>query len=175
MTIESISDISAARDFALAAPAILRLMEKDPRIVLRIVGFLDVGPDLNRFRDRIEVFPLQDFLNLQRLIAEVEINIAPLQDNTFTNCKSELKYFEAAICGTLTVASPTFTFAASIEHGHTGLLAQGFDWSSKLEEAVSIVDSRAAYTAMACAAHDAVVERYGWDKHVQTIIDAVFS
>ena len=76
-----------------------------------------------RYRDRIEFYPLQDFMNFQRLIAEVEINIAPLQDNTFTNCKSELKFFEAAICGTLTLATPTFSFRNSIVHGTTGFFS----------------------------------------------------
>ena len=64
-----------------------------------------------RVPERIEVCPLQDFVNLQRLIGEVEINIVPLQDNAFTNCKSELKYFEAAIVETVTVATPTYTFS----------------------------------------------------------------
>jgi len=36
----------------------------------------------------------------------VEIVIAPLQENVFTNCKSELKYFEAAIVGTIPSYSP---------------------------------------------------------------------
>ena len=84
------------------------------RVVLRVVGCLEPGQELTKYRDRIEMFPLQDFLNLQRYVAQVEINIAPLQDNVFTNCKSELKFFEAAICGTLTLASPTFCFRNAI-------------------------------------------------------------
>ena len=86
---------SHARDFAIAAPAIARLMRADPRVVLRVVGFFDPHPQLAALRDRIEVAPLQDFINLQRSIAEVEINIAPLQDNVFTNCKSDRRFFEA--------------------------------------------------------------------------------
>jgi hypothetical protein len=61
--------------------------------------------ELATLKDRIEVVPLQDFINLQRSIVEVEIHIAPLQDNVFTNCKSDLKFFDAAICGILTLAS----------------------------------------------------------------------
>ena len=121
-----------ARDFAIVAPAICRLLARDPRIVLRVVGFFNPGQEFRRYRDRIEFYPLQDFLNLQRLIAEVEINIAPLQDNTFTNCKSELKFFEAAICGTLTLATPTFSFRNSIAHGKTGFLVPSHAWDLAL-------------------------------------------
>ncbi|MFC3125246.1 glycosyltransferase [Pseudoroseomonas globiformis] len=165
---------SHARDFAVAAPAILRLMERDPRIILRIVGFLDPSQELMRFRDRIEFHPLQDFMNLQRLIAEVEINIAPLQDNTFTNCKSELKFFEAAICGTLTLATPTFTFRNSIRHGETGYLVPAYGWDAALQEAVALVEDTDRYAAIAEAASTQVRADYGWDRQAQTIVEAVF-
>jgi glycosyltransferase involved in cell wall biosynthesis len=166
---------SHARDFAVAAPAIFRLLENDPRIVLRVVGFLDINREWQRYRDRIEVYPLQDFMNLQRLIAEVEINIAPLQSNTFTNCKSEIKYFEAAVCGTMTLATPTFAFKNSIEHGRTGFLVKPYEWDSALQEAVAIVEAPARYSAMADAASEHALSAYGWNRPVDTIIRAVFN
>jgi glycosyltransferase involved in cell wall biosynthesis len=166
---------SHARDFAVAAPAIYRLLENDPRIVLRVVGFLDVSGELQRYRDRIEIHPLQDFMNLQRLIAEVEINIAPLQSNTFTNCKSEIKYFEAAVCGTITLATPTFTFKNSIEHGRTGFLVKPFEWDSALQEAIAIVETPERYSAIADAASEHALSAYGWDRPADDIIRAVFN
>jgi glycosyltransferase involved in cell wall biosynthesis len=163
-----------ARDFAVAAPAICRLLASDPRVVLRIVGFFDPDQELMRYCDRIEFHPLQDFLNLQRLIAEVEINIAPLQENTFTNCKSELKFFEAAICGTLTLATPTFAFRNSIAHEQTGLLVSSCGWDWALQEAVAIVEDKPRYDAIAEAASEYVQSIYGWDRHADTISRAVF-
>jgi glycosyltransferase involved in cell wall biosynthesis len=142
--------------------------------MLRIVGFMDHNEDLVRYRDRIEFHPLQDFLNLQRLIAEVEINISPLQENTFTNCKSDLKFFEAAICGTLTLASPTFAFRNSIAHGQTGFLVSGHCWDQALRDAVAIVEDRPRHTAIADAASEYVLSAYGWDGHADTILRAVF-
>ncbi len=70
------------RDFALIAGVIARIMDDDPRLRLRIVGFLDLGPELARHTTRIEFLPLQDYLNLQRLIGEVEVNLVPLQVRT---------------------------------------------------------------------------------------------
>ena len=165
---------SHARDFAIVAPAIGRLLARDPQIVLRIAGFLDPDQELMRYRDRIEFYPLQDFMNLQRLIAEVELNIAPLQDNTFTNCKSELKFFEAAICGTLTLATPTFSFRNSIVHGETGFLVPSHAWDLALQEAVAVVEDRSRYSAIAETAFEYVQETYGWDRQARTIARAVF-
>lgn len=104
-----------ARDFAIVAPTLAGLLAADPRVVLRLVGMLDPHPALAGLQERIEVHPFTDFLSLQRLVGSTEISLAPLQDNIFTNSKSELKFFEAAVVGTLTIASPTFTFAQAIE------------------------------------------------------------
>jgi glycosyltransferase involved in cell wall biosynthesis len=163
-----------ARDFAIVTPAICRLLARDPRVVLRVVGFFDFGHELRRYRDRIEVYPLQGFLNLQQLIAEVEINIAPLQENAFTNCKSELKFFEAAICGTLTLATPTFSFRNSIVHGKTGFLVPSHAWDLALEDALATVEEKPHYEAIATAAFDHVQAAYGWNVHANTITRAVF-
>jgi glycosyltransferase involved in cell wall biosynthesis len=165
---------SHARDFAIVAPAIGRLLARDPRIVLRVTGFLELDQQLLRYRDQIEFCPLQDFLNLQRLIAEVEINIAPLQENAFTNCKSELKFFEAAICGTLTLATPTFTFRNSIVTGKTGFLVPSYSWDAALQEAIAVVEDKPRYETMAAAAFGYVQKTYGWDAHADAIVSAVF-
>ena len=158
----------------MAQGALARLLDRDPRLVVRVVGFLEPGDELLRHRDRMEVHPLQDFLNLQRLTAEVEVNIVPLQDNLFTNCKSELKYFEAAICGTLTVASPTFVFRNAITDGHTGFLACAHEWEAKLQAAIAAVEEPDAYAAIAERAFIHAKSVYGWNRQARAIVAAVF-
>ncbi len=163
-----------AKDFRVVAPALTRLMQRDSRIVLRVVGFLDLKGEMAELAQRVEFIPLQDFMNLQRLIAEVEINIAPLQNNVFTNCKSELKFFEAAVCGTVTVATPTFTFRNSIRDGQTGFLAAEHEWDEVLEKAVALVDDMNAYAAFAGRAASYVNEVYGWNRQTSLIERAAF-
>ncbi|MDQ2844754.1 MAG: glycosyltransferase [Acidobacteriota bacterium] len=162
------------RDFEVIAPALAKLLDEDSRLVLRVVGFLDRKEPLLRHQDRIEVFPFQDFLNLQRLIGEVEINVAPLQDNVFTNCKSELKYFEAAIVGTATVASPTFTFQKAISEGENGFLANGHEWGRAISLAIETVDDPADYSAMAECSYLHAREKYSWHAFGPLIASAVF-
>ena len=160
------------RDFALVAASIARLMDEDRRIVLRVAGFLDPGPELARHGTRVERMPLQDHLNLQRLIGEVEVNLVPLQDNVFTNCKSELKWFEAAVVGALTVATPTRPYREAIAHGETGWLAASQHWDEVVREVVADVDAR---RGVATRARDVVRERYGWDGQADAIAAALFA
>jgi glycosyltransferase involved in cell wall biosynthesis len=162
------------RDFAIAAPALARIMDDDPRVVLRIAGFLNLDERLSRHRDRIEFHPLQDFLNLQRLVAEVEVNIAPLQHNLFTNCKSELKYFEAAITGSITVASPTFTFRRAISDGENSFLAASYEWDTKLQAAIDLARRPERYAEMAIRGFQHARESYHWNRQAALIENAIF-
>ncbi|HEY0182689.1 MAG TPA: glycosyltransferase [Rhodopila sp.] len=161
------------RDFALVSPAIAHLMDDDPSLWLRVVGFLEPGSDLARHRSRIESLPLQDFMNLQREIGAVEVSVVPLQDNPFTNCKSELKWFEAAITGTLTIASPTHSYRGIIRSGANGWLAESQAWERVLREVLCRVQEHRADIAPRARAE--ARERYGWDRQAATVEAALFS
>ncbi len=161
-------------DFQIASSALAKLLDTDPRIVIRVVGFLATKGPMSRHADRIQIHPLQDFLNLQRLIGEVEVNIAPVQNNIFSNCKSELKFFEAASVGTLTIASPTFAFRNSIRDGENGLLASAHEWQAKLEVALDKLAQPEKYAEIVDFAHTQAVERFGWDCFATRIAEAVF-
>jgi glycosyltransferase involved in cell wall biosynthesis len=134
------------KDFAIAADGLARVLARDDRLMLRLVGFLQPKGPLLRYDSRIERYELQDFMNLQRLIGSTEFNLVPLQDNPFTNCKSELKYFEAAITGTITLASPTHVFREAIKDGENGYLVNNTDWEQRIAEAV---ESRDCYDEIA--------------------------
>jgi glycosyltransferase involved in cell wall biosynthesis len=159
------------KDFEMIEPAVARLLGEDSRVRLRVVGFLPPSELLVRFSTRVEVIPLLDFVNLQLAIADVDINLVPLQDNVFTNSKSDLKYFEAAAVGTVSVASPVFTLQRSIEHGVNGFLSHAQDWHDVLRKTVgendlpriaerARVDATRRYSpaAQAVALRDALLE-----------------
>ncbi|WP_295607119.1 glycosyltransferase family 1 protein [uncultured Lamprocystis sp.] len=144
-------------DFAIIEGALLDLMNSDPRIVLRVVGAVALGNRFAAFRDRIEVFPFQNILNLQRLIGEVEINVVPLQDNVFTNCKSELKVFEASAVGTISIASPTFALRHAIQDRETGFMAPAHLWREILALGINQL---ASYPEMAMSTANAALRYY---------------
>jgi len=96
----------------------------------------------------------------------------PLQTNIFTNSKSELKYFEAAIVETQTMATPTYTFREAITDGVNGYLVDAYDWEDRLEQAVSgsLDLSGVADRGLAHA-----LERYAPACHIEAIRDAVLA
>jgi glycosyltransferase involved in cell wall biosynthesis len=116
------------RDYQIAEDGLRAVLDEFPGSRLRIAGYLDVPDSLQPYSQRIDRLPFMDFLGLQRAIAEVTINISPVQHNVFAHSKSELKYFEAAAVGTPTVASPAPTFQAVIDHGSNGFLADAAEW-----------------------------------------------
>ena len=151
------------KDFALAETALARILDRFAEVRVRMVGYLEPAGPLLAYQDRIDREPFHDYVNLQRLIGSTEINIAPLQDNVFTNCKSELKYFEAAITGTATIASPTFTFAAAIVPNDNGRLAAAHQWEERIAETVEELILRPGdYAAMAERAAAHAERHYGW-------------
>ena len=157
------------KDFQLAAPSLARLMDQDPRLTLRLGGYLD-APELEDYGSRIERFPMMDFLNLQIMQAATEINLVPLQNNRFTNCKSDLKYFEAGIVGTISVASPTFAYANSIKDGINGYLADNDSWDGKIAKAIEKVSN--GYEEMAESAFQDCQSRYSKEAQQQNILAA---
>jgi glycosyltransferase involved in cell wall biosynthesis len=163
------------KDFQIIAKPLQRLLAEDGRLRVRAVGFLDLKGALFEYQDRIERYPLCDFLNLQRLIGSTEINLVPLQDNTFTQCKSELKYFEAGIVGTVTIASPVYTLSSAIQDGINGRLANEQEWEAKMRLALDDLEgSGIRYAEMAERAAQHSVARYRWENQLPAIRGALF-
>jgi len=163
-----------AKDFAVIAPVLHRLLRDDSSVRLRVVGRLDVLGDLAGLPvDQIEVVGFMDYVPLQRAIADVEVNLAPLQQHAFTACKSELKYFEAAAVGSWTVASPSPAFAGSIANGKTGRLAKAHEWDEALREAVELARDADSFAQRAEEAAADVHDRYAWDAQSNVISGAL--
>jgi glycosyltransferase involved in cell wall biosynthesis len=157
-------------DYAIIEGALESVLESDPRTRLMVVGYIEAGPSLARFGGRVFRQPFHDYVNLQRLISKVEFNLMPLQSNIFTDCKSELKYFEAAAVGTLSIASPSQNYRAVIQHGENGYLARAHQWATVMRCAISNIGS---YPEMVGLAHTDVMVRYAWFNQREKILHAV--
>jgi glycosyltransferase involved in cell wall biosynthesis len=126
---------SHINDFRTVYKELLQLLEEFNDIQLSVVGFMEFPPELQHLikAGKITFTPLVDFLELQRLTAQVDVNIVPLVLNTFTNCKSELKFFEAAIVRTVTFAAPNFSYRNCITDGVNGFLCKQGEWYRKIK------------------------------------------
>jgi glycosyltransferase involved in cell wall biosynthesis len=157
-------------DYAIVVPAIEALLATDPRIELMVVGYIEAGPTLSKFGDRVKRQPFHDYVNLQRLISTVEFNLMPLQSNDFTNCKSELKYFEAAVVGAISIASPSYAYAGAIRDGENGYLAQAQEWLSVIEGAIKDCSD---WTELIETARQDARSKYCWFNQRETILAAL--
>jgi glycosyltransferase involved in cell wall biosynthesis len=156
------------RDFAVAAPAVARLLRATPQA--RLVLFhgkdgtplLDPAafPELAAHADQIEWRAAVPLTDLPDELARFDINLAPLETgNPFCEAKSELKYFEAALVDVPTIASPTAPLAAAIVDGVTGLLAvDAAGWEAALRR---LAEDAALRRRLAEAAYRDVLLRFG--------------
>jgi glycosyltransferase involved in cell wall biosynthesis/2-polyprenyl-3-methyl-5-hydroxy-6-metoxy-1,4-benzoquinol methylase len=122
-------------DFAQCVPALARILEAYPNVRLMIVGHLDVPERLRSTVDRLEISPFMPWQELPALMRRADINLAPLElNNAFTECKSELKYFEAGLLELPTVASDLPAYRVAITHGENGFLCRSEqEWFETLE------------------------------------------
>jgi glycosyltransferase involved in cell wall biosynthesis len=157
-------------DYAIIEDALANIMEQNSRVELVVVGYIEPTDRLRALQHRIVKVPFQDYVNLQRVIGDVDLNLMPLQVNAFTDCKSELKFFDAAAVGTISVASPTHTYSSAIVHGSTGYLAQSHAWTSVIRCAISANERR---KSIAEAARKVVLDRFVWSRQTDTILSAL--
>ena len=162
------------RDFAVVAPALPAILRRFPnsRLVLfrapdgtGLVTF-DEFPGLAPFGSQVEWRDMVDLAGLPAEIARFDVNLAPLEaGNLFCEAKSELKYFEAALAGACTVASPTGPYARAMQHDRTGMLARSpAEWEAAI---ATLLASPQRRREMARHALLDVLWRYGPDRGAQ--------
>lgn len=155
-------------DFALAAPALRQLLREHPQVHLQVMGYLNLDASWREFDSRVRAIPPVAWRELPPLLADLDINLAPLaQDNPFSQSKSEIKWMEAAFVGVPTLASATDAFRYAIRDGQNGILIHtDADWLPTLERmldaklranmgASALADVQANYRAVG-RARDAV-------------------
>lgn len=141
------------RDFAVAAPALARLMRDRADVRLRLVGTVRVPAELRPLRDRISRLPTMSYGGYLREQARADISIAPLEAVEFNRYKSQVKYLEAGLLGRAFVASPT-VYSDYVRAGETGLIATSpDDWYEHLR---ALADDETLRTRLGTAAREHV-------------------
>jgi glycosyltransferase involved in cell wall biosynthesis len=136
--------VSHNRDFATIIPALEIILNRYSNVKLYLVGYLDAGDKFyQKFKKQIVQLPFVPRRKHYQNIAEVDINLAPLEMTDFCQSKSELKFFEAGIIGIPTVAIKNQTFSEAITSGKNGLLSESInDWVNNLEKLIDDKDLR---------------------------------
>ena len=145
-------------DFEMIKPALIRIMDEFPQVELVVMGYLDLPNDLRRFNERIIRKPFEEWIDLPKVIANLDINLAPIEKTVFNEAKSENKWTEASLCKVVTVASDFGAFQEVIEDGKTGLLCKNNDdWYNKIK---SLIVDDELRLKIAERAHNKVLKEY---------------
>ena len=124
-------------DFLLVLPALSEVMRENPNVELHICGELELPKELKGLKAQIVTHPFVDWKKLPQLIAEIDINIAPLEESVFNEAKSENKWVEAALVKVPTIASNVGAFARMIQNDNTGILCTTEkEWKEQLKRLV---------------------------------------
>ena len=121
-------------DWASIEPAIAEVLSARPDVELWLGGLVVPTAILDPFADRIVRLPLVPWYELPGYLRDVDISLAPLTGGSiFNEAKSAIKWLEAALVETPTVASPTQPFREAIRNGETGFLAETVDeWKAHI-------------------------------------------
>ena len=120
-------------------------MQRHPEVELWLGGLLEPSRTLDAFGDRVRRMPFRPWYELPAVLRDTDICLAPLAlDNRFNEAKSAIKWLEAALVATPTIASPTEPFREAIDPGRTGFLA---GTEQEWEEAVELLIGSAAERA----------------------------
>lgn len=135
-----------ALDFQnLVVPALFGLMEENKNVYVRACGFVDVERLAENFPTRVEHIDLvADRQAYYGLFRDVDINISVLSPGIFNDCKSEIKWLEAAAFGIPTIVSDVGVYREVCEDGRDLILAQNSSesWSAGLRRLVQNGDLR---------------------------------
>jgi len=138
-------------DWEFVEPAVAELLETRPDIELWLVGLVQPSEMLARFGERVRRRPLLEWTELPELLRDLDVNLAPMKPATlFNEAKSPVKWLEAALTATPTVASPTQPFREVVRHGKNGMLAGDLpEWVDGVGELLDDAHLRARLGARA--------------------------
>lgn len=154
-------------DFSLLNSPLKKFLENNPLWKLRVMGHVDLPNGFEK--NNVERIPFVDSEKYLEHVAQTRINLVPLIDNEFTNCKSELKYFESALFKRPSIVSNIESYTNIIKNGETGFLVSN---ESEWENALEILKDQNTCDNMGNAAYQHIMKSYTPQSVVPQIEDA---
>lgn len=162
-------------DLQIIEDALLAIAEKfGKRVTFRFMGCVT---------DRLRALPTSEYIEpspnygtyaLKLRHAGLDIALAPLVDNRFNRCKSNIKWLEYSACGFAGIYSDLPPYNACISNGISGLLVENTteQWVAALEQLITDTELR---HSIAGNARSDVLAHYTLDAGAQQYLDCYHS
>jgi len=145
-------------DFMEVADALIKTLKKYPNVRFYIHGILNLPSSFEAVDSQVVKIPFIEIGEYYDQLSSYDINIAPLEKTIFNDAKSNIKYLEASIFKTPTIASKVAEFQKIIDNGKNGFLAQNKEeWYKALEELINDSELR---VKMGENAYESVMKEY---------------
>jgi glycosyltransferase involved in cell wall biosynthesis len=156
----------------IVGPALLRLLSRRDDVRLVIVGHLRLRVEFDAFAARITCIDfVTDLDTYWSLLAAADINVAVLTESRTTDCKSEIKWLEAAVLQVPSIVSATATYRDVLEDGVDALLVE--ESSQAWEDALlRLVEEPELRRRLGAAARQKALSRYSLDAAAELLRDA---
>lgn len=96
--------------------------------------------------------------------SDIDIGLAPLHDNQFNCCKSNIKWLEYSICGIAGIYSDLAPYSPYVEHRKTGLLVKNNDIDSWIESIALLIENFNLRKSISAQAKAKVLSNFLCDK-----------
>ena len=125
-------------DIEMIKQVLIKILREFKNIKLLLFGLIDIPNCLNEFSTRIIKHQFIDWKKLPEFISKIDINIAPIENITFNEAKSENKWVEASLVKVPTIASNYGAFKQVIQQNKTGILCSNTnEWYISLKTLIS--------------------------------------
>ncbi|MBP0581361.1 glycosyltransferase [Labrys sp. LIt4] len=153
------------------APVLLDLMREYPRLRLVVAGHLRLVPEFAAHAGRItQIGFIEDIGEYWSVLQACDINLAVLSPGESADCKSEIKWLEAAACAIPSVVSATATYRETVAHGMDGFLAKsGREWRDCLK---ALIEAPQLRLDMGLRAREKALRLYTLDRGAETLARA---
>ena len=93
------------RDFEIMGEAVRQFLAEFPDARFKVCGYIDESRLKGLSAEQVDRLQFSDYGTYLRALAESDVSLVPLEASEFNSCKSAVRYLDALLVGTRTIAS----------------------------------------------------------------------
>lgn len=159
-------------DFLECADALLKILSEYPNVNFVIYGHLQLDNRFDVYESQIFRVSFVEATDYYKALGSYDIAIAPLENNIFNDCKSNIKYIESSLVKIPCICSPRAEFKTIVKHGINGFLADtDQEWYDAFKQ---LIDDKELRYSMPDNAYNDSLNTYHWKKIADSQLKPLF-